>query len=136
MSAAGEQSGRESAERRLTVIYGELRALVQPTGTLNDAPLARREELEREAAALRERWHLTDPRDRAPGARELRVKPAIIFFSVLGVIFATATVLGFISGTDSRLPGVPLWAFTLVGFVCAIGGVLLILRQAANRGGR
>ncbi|MDD7930051.1 hypothetical protein [Microbacterium thalli] len=120
----------------MTDIYGELQALVQPAGTLNDAPLARREELEREAAALRQRWNLSDPRDLAPGARRLRVKPAIFFFSVLGVIFAVATVFSLISGAESRLPGVPLWAVTLVGFVCAIGGMLLVLRQAATRGDR
>ncbi|QCR40093.1 hypothetical protein C1N74_06415 [Microbacterium sp. SGAir0570] len=63
MDASGELSGRERAERRLAVIYGELRELVQPTGALNDAPLARSEELEREAADLRQRWDLIDPRD-------------------------------------------------------------------------
>lgn len=63
MDASGELGGRDRAERRLAVIYGELRALVQPTGTHNDAPLARREELEREAADLRQQWDLPDPRD-------------------------------------------------------------------------
>ncbi|QLD12958.1 hypothetical protein [Microbacterium oleivorans] len=63
MGAPERQNERDSALRRLDIIYAELRALVQPSGTLNDAPFARREQLEREAAVLRKRWDLRDPRD-------------------------------------------------------------------------
>lgn len=70
-------------------------------------------------------------------ARRLRVKSAIVLFSVIGVGSVVGIVFGLSSGVDSpRLPGVPLWAVGLVGVVCAIGGIILVLRQGAREGNR
>lgn len=87
---------REQADARLSAIYLELRALVQPSGTLNDAPLRRREELEREAADIRDRWRIDDPRGPEPvgsGRTGLLVLVATVavLLIVVGVAYAIGT---------------------------------------------
>lgn len=142
MDGPKPETERDNARRRLDAIYSELREMVQPAATFNDAPFARREELEREASDLRQRWDLRDPRDTVshpPGPITTFFRRQWAFYA--GPMFTLAVMLtvvwvplgGSLAIAAIREPVVWRIGLAVAGVTLACGWVILLSGAIAHR---